>query len=119
MQANIEEQAHEKWTENYYTMRDHVLGAIPYPLRIIIGWMAYRQNVQTLHGQGIGRFSSEEIAAMRAEIWENLSTLLLSAKRVQSNEYSDGVFWIHGRRTPSEIDAVCFGFIVSALISKS
>ena len=112
--ADSEIQSHEKWIGNYYTMRDHVLGAIPYPLRVVIGLMVYRKNVQALHAQGTGRLSPEEIAASRFEIWESLSQLLLSAKSSKSE--SDDVFWVLGGKSPTEADTVLFGFIVSAFI---
>ncbi|KAJ6106525.1 glutathione S-transferase [Penicillium capsulatum] len=109
-------QSHEKWVENYYTMRDHVLGSIPYPVRILVGLVAYRKNVQTLQGQGTGRFSADEIAAMREELWGSLGSLLLLAKASRSEEDADGMFWALGGKSPTEADAVCFGFIVSALV---
>ncbi|KAJ5156323.1 glutathione S-transferase [Penicillium capsulatum] len=104
-------QSHEKWVENYYTMRDHVLGSIPYPVRILVGLVAYRKNVQTLQGQGTGRFSADEIAAMREELWGSLGSLLLLAKASRSEEDADGMFWALGgnrrpRRMPSASDSL-------------
>lgn len=66
-------QGFERWIQNYYTMRDHVLWALPYPVRVLVGLLIYRNNVATLHGQGTGRFTPEEIATFRHEIWEVLS----------------------------------------------
>lgn len=97
-------------------MRDHVLGSIPYLVRILVGLMAYRKNVQVFHSQGIGRFFADEITAMREELWGSLSALLLAAKAARSEEDAEGVFWAFGGKTPTEADAVCFGFIVSALV---
>ena len=54
-------------------MRDHVLWPIPYPIRIIVGLLAYRANLAMLNGQGTGRFTEEEIAKSRREIWEAIS----------------------------------------------
>lgn len=68
-------QSHERWIQNYYTMRDHALWSIPYPVRVLVGMLVYRNITATLHGQGTGRFTADEIAAFRFEIWEGLNAL--------------------------------------------
>jgi len=103
----------ERWTLNYHAMRDHVLWSLPYPVRVLVGLLVYRNNAATLHGQGTGRYSADEIAAFRAEIWERVAALLVKAKR---DTPSEGVFWALGGAEPTEADTTLFGFIVSVLI---
>jgi hypothetical protein len=103
---------HEKWIGNYYEMRDHVLESLSYPLRVVVGLMIYRKTTQSLYGQGTLRFTPEEIASSRLEIWKALSSLLKEAQASRK----DQIFWVLGGETPTEADAVCFGFIISALV---
>lgn len=111
--------AYERWTRNYYTMRDHVLWFIPYPIRVIVGLIIYRNTVAILHGQGTGRFSNDEIAEFRREIWGSINDRLTVASRVKSSR-SNGdkkePFWVLGGHDPTEADATLFGFIVSVLL---
>ncbi|KAI2468610.1 hypothetical protein F4781DRAFT_432136 [Annulohypoxylon bovei var. microspora] len=109
--------ARERWIQNYYTMRDHTLWSIPYPIRVVVGLIIYRDNNAMLHAQGTGRFTDEEIDEFRHEIWEGLSALL-TASQSNSSKLSDNdmPFWILGGDHPTEADTCLFGFIVSALI---
>ncbi|KAL3436680.1 hypothetical protein BDV09DRAFT_43489 [Aspergillus tetrazonus] len=107
----------ERWTENYYTMRDHVLSAIPYPIRVLVGLLIYRSTVQTLHGQGTGRYSADEIEKFREEVWGAVNDLLVASK-VKAQDRA-GPFWVLGGETPTEADATVFGFVVSALICEA
>ncbi|KAI1398861.1 putative glutathione S-transferase [Hypoxylon fuscum] len=104
----------ERWIQNYYTMRDHVLWSIPYPVRVLVGLMIYRSTLATLHGQGTGRFTAKEIVTFRREIWEGLSALLTASR--SNNKDAHEPFWALGGDHPTEADASLFGFIVSALI---
>ncbi|KAL4934364.1 uncharacterized protein BDV17DRAFT_286079 [Aspergillus undulatus] len=109
----------ERWTENYYTMRNHVLSAIPYPVRILVGLLIYRSTVQTLHGQGTGRYSAEEVQGFRVEAWKAVNDLLVAskakAKEVVGSD--DGrPFWVLGGEAPTEADTTVFGFVVSVLV---
>ena len=61
-------------------MRDHVLWPVPWPIRVFVGSMIYRNTTATLHGQGTGRFSADEIALFRKEIWESFADLLLESQ---------------------------------------
>ncbi|KAI0152734.1 hypothetical protein GGR57DRAFT_470119 [Xylariaceae sp. FL1272] len=108
----------ERWTQNYNTMRDHVMSSIPYFIRIFIGQLAYRNTVATLHGQGTGRFSAEEIGEFRNEIWSSFNDLLLESKvkNGTKGKGDDEPFWVLGGDEPTEVDATLFGFIVSALL---
>lgn len=94
-------------------MRDHILCNLPLPLRVAVGYLIYRNTVQTLHGQGTGRHTDDEIRVFRREIWEAVNDLLVSAKR---GKPGDKPFWILGGEAPSEADATVYGFVVSVLI---
>ncbi|KAI1817276.1 hypothetical protein GGS20DRAFT_58843 [Poronia punctata] len=114
----------ERWTQNYHQMRDHVLSPIPYPIRIVIGLLAYRRTITTLHGQGTGRLAPDEIVMFRGEIWQSFSDLLLDSRSKQKRkgegegEGEDGEepFWVLGGDDPTDADASLFGFVCSALI---
>jgi len=101
-------------------MRDHVLAALPYPVKVVVGLLAYRKVCGTLHGQGTMRFSPEEIHAFRQEIWDSVNTLLVeSSSKMMTSSANDNVFFVLGGQKPSEADSVLFGFICSALISTA
>ncbi|KAF4555339.1 Hypothetical protein D9617_2g052950 [Elsinoe fawcettii] len=108
-------QLHERWHQNYYTMRGHILSGMPYVIQVPLGLLVYRRNMRTLYGQGAGRFSAEEIAAFRLEIWDSLEALLTTSKKAQSNKVIRQPFWILGGPRPTEADAVLFGFLASNL----
>jgi len=94
-------------------MRDHILWSLPQPVRVLVGLLVHRNTVAVLHGQGTGRYSAQEIAAFRGEIWESVNALLAEAKK---GAKGDGPFWVLGGTEPTEADTVVFGFIVSVLI---
>lgn len=106
---------HERWNENYYTMRDKILAPIPYPVRIAVGLLVWRKTNATLYGQGTGRFSREEISAFREKLWHHIEDLLADAKRTSGGS-SDRVFWIFGGSEPSEADTAVFAFIIGGLV---
>ncbi|KAI1412222.1 hypothetical protein F5Y13DRAFT_180291 [Hypoxylon sp. FL1857] len=105
----------ERWIQNYYTMRDYALWSMPYPVRVVVGLLIFRNNRAMLHGQGTGRFTAEEIALLRHEIWEELSALLTTS-RFSSRGSNNDPFWALGGEHPTEADTCLFGFIVSVLI---
>ncbi|KAL1594331.1 hypothetical protein SLS60_010090 [Paraconiothyrium brasiliense] len=106
-------QGRERWVQNYYTMRDHALWSIPYPMRVLIGLLAYRANVNRLYGQGAGRFSDAETRALIEDVWSGVSRLLEDSRR----KAGDGeCFWVLGGQEPTEADATVFGFVVSNLV---
>ncbi|KAL3471979.1 hypothetical protein BJX99DRAFT_236315 [Aspergillus californicus] len=129
LRALLEDKAYfyntrERWTENYYTMRDHVLSSVPYPVRVIVGLLIHRGTVQTLHGQGTGRYTADEITLFRREVYEALNNLLV-ASRAKDNVNADtkgstngskSPFWVLGGDEPSEADTTVYGFIISAFI---
>ncbi|KAI0133686.1 hypothetical protein BJ170DRAFT_690070 [Xylariales sp. AK1849] len=106
----------ERWTQNYYTMRDHIFQALPYPVRVVVGMMAYRGTIATLHGQGTGRYTPEEISGFRREIWEATNDLLVAARPKSGNADAGKPFWVFGGEKPTEADTTLFGFIVSVLV---
>ncbi|KAH8666853.1 hypothetical protein BX600DRAFT_511745 [Xylariales sp. PMI_506] len=118
----------ERWTQNYYTMRDHIFQALPYPVRVLVGLMVHRSAVATLHGQGTGRYSAEEIAAFRLEIWEAVNQLVVAARSTaddssrssssssSKNKEERQPYWVMGGEGPTEADTTLFGFIVSVLV---
>lgn len=93
-----------------------MLSALPWPAQVVVGHFIYRNARQTLHGQGTGRLSADEIRSFRQQIWESIHALLDSAKRKMKTDDSDGPFWVLGGDGPSEADMVLFGFIVSVLL---
>ena len=93
-------------------MRDHVLGAIPYPVRLVIGLIVYRKNVAIFEGQGSGRFSDAELTVFKQEIWNTLEALL---SKPRANAGSSP-FWVLGGAGPTEADTTIFGFVVSTLV---
>ncbi|KAL4806484.1 hypothetical protein BDV18DRAFT_159658 [Aspergillus unguis] len=116
LRALLEDKTSERWTENYYTMRDTVLSFIPYPMRVLVGLLVYRKTLQTLNGQGTGRYSDEEIQEFRVEAWSAVNEWLVASKAQQLQNNEERLFWIFGGQEPSEADAVVFGFVVSGLV---
>ncbi|KAF6823185.1 glutathione s-transferase [Colletotrichum plurivorum] len=109
-------QGRERWHDNYDTMVSHVMSSIPWPVRPLIGALAYRGMMRTLHGQGTGRFSSEEIAAFRHDIWADVGALLAEARSKTPPKDGETPFWVLGGAGPSEADATVYGFIASGLL---
>jgi len=85
-------------------------------MQVVVGWLIHRKSMQTLHGQGTGRFSEDEIRALRQQIWGSINDLLVSARKNHKSDDVDVPFWVLGGDRPSEADTVLFGFIVSVLV---
>ncbi|KAI1303798.1 hypothetical protein F5Y03DRAFT_384981 [Xylaria venustula] len=109
----------ERWTQNYYKMRDHVLWSLPWPVRVVVGSMIYRNTVSMLNGQGTGRFTPEEIGRFRREIWESFADLALESQSKAGGGQGGEPFWVLGGPEPTEVDGSLFGFIVSAWITTA
>jgi len=107
----------ERWLDNYYTQRDHILQSKPWAVRYVIGNMIYNNVSSTLHGQGVGRYKRDEQRRMREEIWTVLEGLL--KQRLEEAGGRKGPFWVLGLRTPTEADAVLFGCVNSVLVCDS
>lgn len=112
----------ERWIDNFYIQRDHVLTALSYPLRVVVGLLIYRTHCQTLHGQGTGRYSADEARRFREGIWTSLHGLLEESRKKaleRCGGADDGsCFWCLGGDGPTECDTSVFGFVCSALIAK-
>ena len=106
----------EKWCDNYTTMRDGVLAAVPWPLRLLVGYMVQRKNVNMLYGQGTLRFSDDEIATLKEEVWESVDALLGEARTTSKAGGEEGPFWVLGGEEPTEADGTMYGFVVGALV---
>ncbi|KAJ9608478.1 hypothetical protein H2200_007466 [Cladophialophora chaetospira] len=106
----------ERWLDNYYTQRDTALYAIPYPIRIFVGLLVHRTVTSTLHGQGVGRLTGEEVRGLETEIWQTLESVLEQRMRKATPQK---VFWALGGKQPTEADATLFGFIVSVLATET
>lgn len=84
-------------------MRDFgPLSTIPYLPRLLVGQIVYGKITRTLHGQGTGRYSPAEIAALRLETWAAVDALV-------------GEGWLLGGEGPTEADACLFGFLAALL----
>ncbi|GES58585.1 glutathione S-transferase [Aspergillus terreus] len=103
----------ERWVDNYYLMRDHVLSSLPYPVRVVVGLLIYRNMAPVLHGQGTGRHTRDESIAFRREIWESINDLLVASRAARTD---DEPFWILAGSEPTEADCTVFGFIVSVML---
>lgn len=112
-------QTRERWIDNYYTMRDHVMWNIPYPVRVVVGLLAHRKHSAMLHSQGILRFTDGEINLFKHEIWGTIAGLLQASKEGAKLQNADDPFWALGGEQPTEADATLFGFIISVLISTA
>jgi hypothetical protein len=115
------QQIKERWFDNYYTMRDHALCNLPYPVRVFVGILIARNQATVLQGQGTGRFTDDELAQFKTEIWTTISELLQTSRgKASSQGLSDGEpFWVLGGDGPTEADTTLFGFIVSVLVSRA
>ena len=106
----------EKWFDNYTTMRDEVMAPIPYPIRLVVGWLARRANIATMWGQGTGRYSNEEIRMFEEEVVEDVASLLTEAKSKNTRKNPEDPFWVLGGEEPTEADTTLFGSLVGALV---
>lgn len=97
-------------------MRPKVLAALPYPVQVLVGQLAYRKMASTLYSQGTGRFTPEEITRFKKEIWENVNELLWASSRKRGPGASDGIFFVLGGNGPTEADTTLYGFIASGLV---
>jgi hypothetical protein len=98
-------------------MRSQVLGSLPWPVQVVVGNLVYIKITRTLSGMGILKFSTDEIAEFRREIWEAASNQLVTACAQSQNQ--DGPFWLWGGDAPTEADTVLFGFIAGSLNNKA
>lgn len=118
-------QTRERWIDHYYTMRDHALSSIPWPMRVVIGQIVYRNHKAMLYGQGTLRLSDDEVRASKREIWGAINGVLVTSRAAAagSTTTTDSKetrpFWFLGGDEPTEVDTTLFGFIVSVLLSTA
>jgi hypothetical protein len=92
---------------------------MPWPVRFLVGMIRYRKTVAMLHGQGTGRYTCDEIAAFRGEIWSGINDLLITPRSGSKTGPEKRPFWVLGGEEPTEADTALFGFIVSVLLSTA
>ncbi|KAL8915358.1 MAG: hypothetical protein Q9171_000228 [Xanthocarpia ochracea] len=109
-------QTYERWEQNYYTMRDTALAALPFPVRVLVGQIGYRKVSSTLYGQGTGRLTPEEITKYKTEAWDHVNALLTASGRKRGSGSPDGMFFVLGGSRPTEADTSLFGFVASGLV---
>jgi hypothetical protein len=116
-------QMRERWIDNFYAHRDHILSALPQPVRVLVGLIIYRSICNTLHGQGTGRFTVEEATQFRRDIWTRLNGMLEESKKKAARDgggqESTACFWALGGDEPTECDTTLFAFICSDMVAKS
>lgn len=105
---------YERWEQNYYTMRPGTLAALPYPMQVVVGAIAYRKTHSTLYGQGTGRLTPKEITGLKTQVWESVEAMLSEARGKSRGK--KGLFWLLGKNEPTEADTTLFGFIASGLV---
>ncbi|KAI4184576.1 MAG: hypothetical protein L6R41_004651 [Letrouitia leprolyta] len=109
-------QTYERWEQNYYTLRPGILFALPYPVQVLVGSIAYRKISATLYGQGTGRYTPEEISKFKKDIWENINALLAASSQQKNSGGPGGTFFVMGGSAPTEADTTLYGFIASGLV---
>lgn len=102
----------ECWIDNYYEQRDQALASVPTPVRFFVGQLVYRKVCRTLYGQGVGRYSSDEVDMFRIEIWSSVNDLLAD---IPVKPETAEPFWCLGGSEPTEADITIFGFVSSIL----
>ncbi|KAL9622130.1 MAG: hypothetical protein Q9160_003473 [Pyrenula sp. 1 TL-2023] len=107
----------ERWIDNFYAQRDKVFETKPYPIRLLLGQLAYRKFSQGVYRQGSGRHTFEEAAAITREIWTTINDLLEERRRKAKS--GGEPFFVLGGERPTAADASVFGFVASNLICKS
>lgn len=90
------------------------MAVIPYPIRIVIGYMTWRKVIAGLHFQGTGRYSTEEVDSFRSKIWHDLDNLLAESRHKTPS--TQKIYWALGGKEPTEADTTLFGFTMSALL---
>ncbi|KAK4181533.1 putative glutathione S-transferase [Triangularia setosa] len=122
----------EQWVDNYYPMREGILGSggagLPWVMQWLIGGKIYKDIIRTLYGQGTGRYSPKEVRVLKEEIWESVNAFLvegrnktLAARRQGGEEMKGGgePFWILGGNGPTEADCTVYGMVVGRLMCST
>ena len=113
-QAFVEEtvspsMVYERWMrdDNFTTFVAEEFGTIPWLIRPAIAWYVRRAAKTGLWGQGMGRHSMEEVKALQEEAVNALEARL------------EGRVYFHGDDSPSEIDLILYGSLVSAVATEA
>lgn len=111
----IRRQGRERWIDNFYIVRDiGPLSFIPWPLRYLVGHLAYNKVSKTMFCQGTGRYSQEELEELRLEGWSALDTLVAEYQASEKGWKS-----VLGGESPTSVDACLYGFLASTLASPA
>lgn len=116
--TNVRVKTHERWNDNYVTMRSTVMAAIPYPIQVLVGLLAHKGVMRTLHGQGTARWTPEERLAIQQEAWQAADDILSEARTKAATD-SKKPFWVFGGPEPTEADATLYGFVASGLVCEA
>lgn len=85
------------------------LASIPWPLRNVVGTLAWYNIRSALYGHGVGRHTVEEVSEMVTEAINNLE-IKLAGTRI-GDETSD--MWFFPKRGPTELDASLYGILIT------
>jgi glutathione S-transferase len=96
---------HDRWlsAEGWAMTRPGFFGGLPWPLRIIVPWVARRGIRAELHGHGIGRHTPAQIHALGIADIDALAELL-----------GDQPYFLG--QQPASIDAVVAAFLTNILL---
>ncbi len=102
--------------QNYYIMRDiGPLCNMPYPLRVIVGYMIWRTIRRNYYGQGVGRYTDEERQMFAEEAWAALNEIYVGNQMGGG----EGDRWVLGGEGPTEADASLYGILVAGLWAEA
>ncbi|CAP73010.1 uncharacterized protein PODANS_2_4340 [Podospora anserina S mat+] len=120
----------EQWVDNYYPMREGILGqggaGLPWVMQWLIGGKIYKDIIRTLYGQGTGRYSSDEVRVLKEEVWEAINAFVvegrnktLARRRGNGDNGDDKPFWVLGGEGPTEADCTLYGMVAGRLMCSS
>ncbi|KAK0735376.1 hypothetical protein B0T21DRAFT_289712 [Apiosordaria backusii] len=119
----------EQWVDNYYPMREGILGSggagLTWVMQWLIGGKIYKDITRTLYGQGTGRYSAEDVRTLKEEVWESVNAFLVEARRETlarrggQDEKNGEPFWILGGEGPTEADCTVYGMVAGRLMCST
>ncbi|KAK0667413.1 putative glutathione S-transferase [Cercophora samala] len=117
----------EQWVDNYYPMREGILGSggagLPWILQWMIGGKIYKDIIRTLYGQGTGRYSAEEVKLLKEEVWEAINAFVVEGRNKTLARRKEGddrkPFWVLGGDGPTEADCTLYGMVAGRLMCTS
>lgn len=95
---------YDRWAldENWAMVKPAFFGSLPPGIRALVAWLARRRQLSALHGQGIGRHTTEEVTALGSA---DLTTL--------SDALADRPFFLGER--PTSLDASAYALVANLL----